>query len=825
MSDFKASPAFIIRRNEMAKCLSMFLHCFCFLAGLALLNSAAYAYEVSAVSVSGVSEVSSLSLFPGFAANTMRHSGHESALCNVHTHDHLLLRHSSSAREIVFPAENLTDDTIDVSWQLPLVFVNDRPFALFLESASDWQWLAKCPKELLSQLHFLSIVNLQRPYLDQLRLIGDGSIVLHIDGLSQEEFATIVPHCRSEMLICDSRFISDLSPLENLEGLTHLWLCGSTEQVEGLSALRLLRWVRADGLNATWVTAQLEQMSELETLVLNGCSKRADIGQLSRNAKLRHLHIESTAITTFRKISNLTSLETLSLASADSGLPPNLSGVAALSRLVALNISFTDVSNLSEAGKLNSLQVLIAEYCNQITQLTPLSNCNELHHLDIEGSKKIQSLEPLKLARNLKVLKTVATSASALSGISPHEALTQLFVTTSDDFALDLAPLAGFKNLNKFTIEAEHVKNTPALASLSELEALSISACSDITDLASLSGLKKLRALTLSSCEKLVNISALASLGSLRLLEINLPYAVEDYSVLKALTSLEVLRLHNAPGLDSIALSGFQNLRVLDLYKCNRLTKVSLDKALASLQVLKLDGCSELVGVGFLSHLTNLEMLSLADCSGITSLPEMPRNSALRELWLDDLSELATVAPLADLDNLEFLSLSHCSALTDVSPLKDLAGLRHLNLAHCKQIAKLPSLHKLTRLTVLYLNGNDALRDISALESLAQLRRLDLSGCDGLADISPLAKLESLVELGIGGCESIEDISPISSLPSLRVLYIYGLKSVTDFSPLLSVKSLQKLVVDRNLVNTEIFRKVREGLPKVRVVSESPIRF
>jgi len=308
----------------------------------------------------------------------------------------------------------------------------------------------------------------------------------------------------------------------------------------------------------------------------------------------------------------------------------------------------------------------------------------------------------------------------SFEGIKIDQSITDLYITHPFNLT-DISALASLKNLQKLSLpDCYELTDISALASLNNLQKLSLPNCYELTDIRALASLENLEKLHLYSCHNLTDISALASLNNLKELRLG----GERLKGIRALASLE-------------------NLKELHLDGCKKLRDISALSSLKSLKELHFNGCEKLRDISALSSLKSLKVLDLNFCD-----------------------ELTDISALASLENLEKLHLNFCDELTDISALASLNNLKELNLRSCKKITDISALASLQNLEKLHLNV-ERLKDISALASLKKLDELDLSRCYELTDISALASLKNLNVLNLNYCGKLTDISAIDILKSL----------------------------------------------------------
>ena len=124
---------------------------------------------------------------------------------------------------------------------------------------------------------------------------------------------------------------------------------------------------------------------------------------------------------------------------------------------------------------------------------------------------------------------------------------------------------------------------------LSNLEALSIGNCEELSNITALKGLCKLQRLHLFNCNQISDINALRNLRNLKLLELSGAANLSDFNVLQDLTGLTELYLSD----------------------CGRLADISPIQSLINLEQLSLSDCTAISDIDVLQGLTNLQYVDL----------------------------------------------------------------------------------------------------------------------------------------------------------------------------------------------------------------------
>ncbi|GLJ35499.1 hypothetical protein SUGI_0713810 [Cryptomeria japonica] len=201
-----------------------------------------------------------------------------------------------------------------------------------------------------------------------------------------------------------------------------------------------------------------------------------------------------------------------------------------------------------------------------------------------------------------------------------------------------------------------------------------------------------------------------------------------------------------------------KNLRVLELYKCQKMVGLWKDWVEAPLQlrVLIIHDCPNLARIPkAIELLENLKKICLHDCN-VQSLPE----------------------EFCRLQSLEHLELKSCKMLSSLpSCFGHLTNLRHLNLSSSIQLIMLPeSFKQLSHLQHLDLCWCEKLRlQSDILQNMTKLEYLNLDWCMELEELPHhITNQASLRELYLKGTRLRELPLNIGQLTKLRVLEIHS---------------------------------------------------
>lgn len=316
-----------------------------------------------------------------------------------------------------------------------------------------------------------------------------------------------------------------------------------------------------------------------------------------------------------------------------------------------LNISHTDISDLSILDELDANLTSLDLHDTLITDINPIAQHPSITTLDLEGTQ-IRDLRPLKVLENLKALDVSNTQAQ------------------------DLTPIASLQKLENLYALSLTAQDIQPLSKLSRLSNLSLS-CRDVRDYFPIQDLTNLTHLKLYNFRSRT-LDFLSSLNQLSMLHVE-GAVLDDISALQNTFRLKQLSL-KAPRLKILPdLSNLKSLTGLTIEKSNvhNLAPISDFTQLVSLSVNN----SPVTDLQPLSKLTNLTVINLnqtevRDLSPLSALQKLSKIS-LQNTPITDLSPLATLSNLKDLD----IQKSNVSSL---APLANVKWLHTLNFSDTK---------------------------------------------------------------------------------------------------------------------------------------------
>ena len=380
--------------------------------------------------------------------------------------------------------------------------------------------------------------------------------------------------------------------------------------------------------------ANLEQMTGLKTLNLEGNPEIRDLTPISGLTSLEHLELPSPSqISDLSPLSGLRGLTSLSVGESFGSQQPvsqiqDYSPLAGLTGLKELSLSVTNISDFSF-----------------------LEGMKELETLRLMGSMVTGDLTFAKGLTNLKELRVVAGSQGSVNGIEGLQNLEYLQISDESEqlFFDDLIFVAEMGKLQTLRLNGAGLGSFQGAENLTELENFSFygDELSTYRDLSPLQNSTKLQTLVLpghnGGYEGITyNGDSLAALTNLT--ELHMPGNIESLEPLRNLTNLHTLNIRYSSRLTK---ENFQSLSLLS--------------GLPNLQQLEAWGANEVTDLSPIGGLTQLTSLAINISGGEINTP-------------------ISLAPLANLTNLQTLTLQ--VRVSDLSPLSALTGLQTLTLRY-----------------------------------------------------------------------------------------------------------------------------------------------
>jgi len=226
-----------------------------------------------------------------------------------------------------------------------------------------------------------------------------------------------------------------------------------------------------------------------------------------------------------------------------------------------LGLDLTD-EEIAPLRYMINLEELILGH-NLITDLSPLSDLQNLRYLYLNVNRQITDISPLANLTNLVHLNLMYIGLDD-EGIIPLRYLSGLESLDLDSNQLtDISPLSGLTNLTHLRLSANQITDITPLANLTNLRRLSATSngIGDISSLRNITGMTELHLMS----NHISDISHLADMAELRVLDLG-GNQVSDLTPLSNLTNLERLFLRTNQITDVSPLSNLMNLHVLEIF-------------------------------------------------------------------------------------------------------------------------------------------------------------------------------------------------------------------------------------------------------------------
>ncbi|XP_058071057.1 uncharacterized protein LOC131220104 [Magnolia sinica] len=497
-----------------------------------------------------------------------------------------------------------------------------------------------------------------------------------------------------------------------------------------------------------------------------------------------------------------------------------------MNSLKVLDICGIDISMLPPSVEgLKNLRTLWLDRCPQLKDVTLIGGLKNLEILCLQETGICELTEKMGELHNLKLLDLMETDSLEMIAPNVISRMTQLeelrmgisfskweVMGNGDARQASLAEVA---SLSRLTVLYIHVENVECLSQnipgpWKNLKKFRICVGRDYTDSKAARSIKienspcpnakwvevlfnRTNELELVHCKGLYNLmmSHELSFNSLKILlikecgEMEHLLSVEEgeeppRNVFEHLNKLSLEELMNLKTFcrGPLPAGSLQNLRKLNISRCNKLINIMPSDLLQSMEELDVSHCHELVEVFHFQGTSKEDALL----------------SKLRKLKLYDLPELTSIwkgaiPPLGSHHHLEFVSVRYCRRLRYlVSPalaerlqlLKDLHIVGEI-LLQLKQYLKSKIRHRVGYPSP-EVDGVNALLNLYFLVRVLQaLKKLDLSGLPELTSIwkgsvPPLGSLHHLEEVRVVHCKRLRYLLSLAlaeRLQQLKLLHIW----------------------------------------------------
>ena len=601
-------------------------------------------------------------------------------------------------------------------------------------------------------------------------------------------------------------------------------------------------------MHSTQVTdfAPLSSCERLRTVFLDFYQiEEADLSAFAPTA-LEHLEIcNGQDLRGGLDLSALSACTKLRECRLDADLPlADLSFLADASKLEALYIyNLHELRDISALNGMKNLKNLDIQYCERVTDYTPIAGCSSLEQIHLQCDYNPDALRDASFLADLPRLWDIGLYSCNLNDLDFLEGKPDngsLCLGFAGDIR-DYSGLATIKHydwlhLNPRRVDGSRFGDLSAVLPYlegAEVKNLHLHDCGgidlgllpkvtesleiwygDLTDLSTLPdwGIKKLM---LYDCQYLTSLDGIQSLpaytqpGSLTLAVAGCPH-LRDWSAIEnaSLSGLELQGVYSLPVFDGIGFGSLRLESIEDLSDLSILSALSDGHSCNSIALVGLDAISDLTPLRRLQikHLQippqvadQAEELVEAGIVGDyeVAYPDgdwQPFDGRVELLSLDELDTL----PSSLLQRVECLCIAG-DTLFDFDRYDIWEDWEHRNRngnpalqLHDREtdavtplspgvITDLSSLSALTGLRELYLVGQP-IQSLDGIQVFSFLEEFSAKGCAELTDASALFALPELrwVELK---CTPVDSIQGVQNLPELRYLNVSNTK-VEDLTPL-----------------------------------------
>lgn len=534
----------------------------------------------------------------------------------------------------------------------------------------------------------------------------------------------------------------------------------------------------------------------------------------------------------FTKLKTLSQLQEVNVANTKT--ITTLDPLSELSDLSILNISGTNVNDLTPLRNANKLRVLKAGN-TRIDDLSALKYDLMLQELDVSNTE-VSSLDILEALANLEKLNVSYTQVNTLKDIENCPNLTYLYAEGSK--ITNIQPISQMENIISLNISNTSVRDLSPVSQLKSLQSLKISK-TPVNNLNALRDMEDLKELHCSN----TNISDLSPLKNHKRLS-----KIYCDNTKVSVTQASAFTKENPFSLviyDTNALEEWWNN--LPIYwKAVFSKQIDIDGEPTTEQLhevinmtdLDLSGNEFLQNLIPVSRLTNLVHLNISNTE-ITHLEPLAGMTNLESIYLEN-TFIENLAPLADMNRLRIININN----TPVDNLENLVTDSHLEIiwaensgVKASQVRKLKSV--LRDVTVVYQtealqNWWDGLDDVwtsllkeqigcntyepSALElqQIVDLKELTIEQENVVQSLEPIKDFYWLEKVQVTN-QGIRDIKPLVNKPYLDELLVQN-NPISDLSPLASDTLLSVL----NIENTQISNLDNlERLTHLRILNAS----
>lgn len=483
------------------------------------------------------------------------------------------------------------------------------------------------------------------------------------------------------------------------------------------------------------------------------------------------------------------------------------------------NNLLTTLDDLSHFENLSQLNI----QSNQLTNIDILTDNETIKHLELKNAP-IEDLTPINTLEQLESLALYDAwnysdwRSNSLAGLNfeNQPRLVKLVVSNvnrynSADF--DAEKLTKAKGLSSLELTSIYLSNHDSLNNLNNLTLLSLdNSFNDFNSLSFLLNKDKITTLALKNIS-VTDFSALATLNNLEKLTIHSTNSTADYSAIYKLENIESLELlkryhgNNVFSLDQVSskenikalktinltvdgvqsISEFVNLEELTLNNAG-ITSVFQISKLESLKYLDITNNYQLSDISPLIDLTGLTYLNLSSNRQVKELSALKNMTQLESLILSDANPYINLEALINLSSLKNIELTN-SYQTSLDVLGNVTSLESIMIVNTYAIDTIGSLEKLVNLESIAVKGSE-LKDLSFIQDNLQLKLIDVND-NKIENLNGLKKLTKLEKLYLGNSPALKSLEVLLEHTELKELKISNNRFINSITALENTKKLE----------------------------------
>lgn len=380
------------------------------------------------------------------------------------------------------------------------------------------------------------------------------------------------------------------------------------------------------------------EQSEFERLIkdnphakyldVSSCLKVEDFTCIAKLGKLEQLTLNHNP--QIKDISFLRGLTNLRVLNVGATGIENIDVVKHFEKLMALNIKYTLVKDLSPIKNLRNLHDLVLWGCARVTDLDDLAELKELRALDIDST----AVTNIDVVRNFRKLNTLIMHYCRIDDLSPVENLTELYAfqwnvekrmmerelnylrnsTKMSTLLLNsrglggVEPLRGLTNMRELQLCNNCLTSIEPLRDMTEMTKLQVRANKGLTNIWPMEGMTKMSSLNISGTGK--------GKGPGRVKDLGAKMKIKDVGVFANFPKLQILKsMSNSALRDISPLEKINSVLFAFFSDCSQLEDVSPLRSHKNIIGVFLNKCPRIKDVAFIKDLVKLEMINLTGTS------------------------------------------------------------------------------------------------------------------------------------------------------------------------------------------------------------------